>query len=436
MRRLISFIVIILVVSINCFAQNDGKARSLKEDLAKSDVTIQDAKKSVDPKTWMDRGKLFRDIYSLNVNYLRFGMSTNEAKIFFKNPQQVLSSEENGVAKETYEYSQIKLNFENGLLKSWEVKQSIVDNPLAEAVNAYQKASDLDKNQKNTKKINEAYQSINKDLELKAFNEYFLKNYKDACNTSLQKIEASKLLGITDTLFYYNAGYFAYSGNMWKEANDNLAKAAELGYKETGEDAGFMYVMLARANMNLGDTTKAVKYMQEGSKAYPNNIDLVYELINYYLLRGENNEALKFVEAAKANPSAQNNPSLYAAEGSLYEKMGEHAKAIAAYDAGIAKDPKFANLYLFKGIVYFDAGVKLSDEANKEKSDAEYKKKQDLADAEFLNAVAPLEKANELRPGDVDVMQTLKSLYYRLQSKHPEMKAKYEDISRKLDVAK
>ncbi len=435
MRQVTLLLATVFLFGINCFGQNENKVKGLKDNIAKSDEATQDPKKSINPKTWMDRGKLFQDVYGLNVSYLRPGMPTNEAKLYFKEPKNIETSEEGGAVKETYVYGQIRLNFENGGLRTWEETQTIIDNPLMKAVAAYQKASSLDEKGKNAKKINEAYKLINTDLESKAFNEYYGKRYKEAYNTALDKIEVGKLLGISDTMFYYYAGFFAYDqsmtdNSMWQETIDNFGKALSFsGFKDP--EKGGVYPRIYQAYTHKGDTLGGFKYLKEGFEKYSDNLEVIYALINHYLVRGESREALEYVGQAKAKDP--NNPNLLFAEGALYDKLGDKDKSIEAYDAAIAADPKKFDPYYNKAVVYYNSAIKLMEEANNEKTNEGFEAKRDIAEAEFMKAIPPLEKAHELNPADRDIMETLKTLYYRLKTKHPELDAKYNDIVKKLE---
>jgi tetratricopeptide (TPR) repeat protein len=424
------------MLCIGVHAQNDGKAQSLRNSIAKNDVAIQDAKKSIKPDTWMDRGKLFHDAYGLNINYLRVGMPVTEAKLFFQNPKEILTAQNaDGSVTETHVYSFLKLNFEKGVLKSWEEIQQVVPNALQEAINAYRKAQSLDDKNKFTKKINDAFTSINSDLELKVFNEYGLQRYVDAYKSAQQKIELSESRGIVDTAYYYYAGYFAYAqseidNSMWKEAIAGLDQAIQKGYVESDENVGLMHEMLYAACAQLGDTLRGIQYVEAGLVQNPNNQRLIYQMINYYMQRGENEKALDFIEKAKAG--SPQNATLFFAEGSLYDKLEMFDKALEAYDAAIAIDPNDFAVHYNKGVVIYNSALRLIEEANKAKVNAEFERLKDIADNEFFKAIAPMEKAYSLRPQDTTTMETLRSLYYRLRLKYPEMQAKYDDIVQKL----
>ena len=437
MKKIVFLIVAVFFFGVNCFAQNESKFKSLKDNLDKNEVATQHPKKGIDPKTWMDRGKLFQDAYNVNVGLLRFGMPATDLKLFFlgKNPIQVLTSEENGVLTETHEYNQIKINFENGVLKSWEETKEVVANPLSEAVKAYQKATSLDEKGKNVKKIKEAYRSINNDLETRLFNEYALLKFKAAHQTALDRVEVSKLLGINDTTYYFYAGFMAFAqsesdDSMWKESIDNLKKALALGYREMGESKGQIYDLLYNACIKTGDSIQALKFAKTGFELNPNYERLMYNLINYYLSRGENNKTLEYLEQAVARDPK--NPNLLFAHGKVLDELGETEKSLAAYDASIAADPKYFDPYFNKAVVYYNNAVKLVEDAEKERVQSIYEAKINVANEEFAKAIPLLEKAHELRPDDTQTMDTLRSLYFRLRNKYPELEAKYHEMSKKL----
>jgi len=436
MKKIVFLVAAVFFLGVNCFAQNESKFKTAKENIDKNDLVIQNPKKNINPSTWMDRGKLFYDAYNINIAPLSFGMPALNAELFFKKPKQIVPSEEDGVTMEVYEYSQIKLYFANGGLRSWEEIKTVVDNPLGEAVKAYQKAASLDEKGKNTKKINEAYVSINRDLENKFFNEYALAKYADAHKTALQRIEVSKLLNVTDTIYYFYAGFAAYmlsdsDSTQWQTAIDYFEKALALGYKETGESGGQIYDLLYNACISNGNDELALEYAKTGFEKYPNYERLMYDLINYYLKRGENHKTLEYLDQAVARDPENSN--LLFAQGRVLDELGEKEKSLAAYDAAIAVSPTFFDPIFNKAVVYYNFAVKLMEECNDEKTQAGFDKCKDLADEEFSKAIPLLERALELRPDEVNTLETLKTLYFRLRVKFPEYEAKYNEINQRLE---
>ena len=170
MKRIIFFSVAIFFFALTSYAQNDNRIRQIRDNIAKNDAATQHPKKGNNVKTWLDRGKLFYDAYNVNVGFLRFGMPTSEIRLFFREPRQIIQDEENG--HEIFVYSNIRLIFENGLLRNWEETVRVVDNPLEESVRSYVRARELDAKGKNAKRINDAIALIINDMETKFFNEF------------------------------------------------------------------------------------------------------------------------------------------------------------------------------------------------------------------------------------------------------------------------
>jgi len=443
MKKIIFFIATVFLLGTNCFAQNESKFKSLKDNLDKNATATQHPKKGIDPKTWMDRGKFFHEAYNVNVGFMRFGLAASDLKLFFmgKDPLQILSSEVGGILKETYEYNQINVFFENGFLKSWEETKKVADNALSEAVKAYQKAAELDEKGKNTKKINEAYKAISNDLETRFFNEYTLyldgnpSKVKEAYNTALERIEVNRLLGISDTSYYFYAGFMAYAisekdNSMWQQTIVNLTKALELGFREEEERKGQIYELLFNAHINIGDSAKALSYAQTGFQLYPNYDGLMYNLINYYIWTNETHKTLEYLEQAVARDSK--NPLLLFSYGRVLEEFNETEKSLAAYNAAIDLDPDFFDAYFNKAVLFYNTAVKMMEEADEERVQAVYEAKMEKVFDEFAKAIPHMEKAYSIKPNDVLTMETLRSLYFRLRTKFPEMEAKYHEVSKKL----
>jgi hypothetical protein len=134
----------------------------LQKKLQTSDLAIKHPKKSTLAKTWFLRGELFQDIYNVNIEFLRYGMSTMETKLFMKEPKEVQTVEEGGITKEIYVYPRMNLTFENDALMGWKETEVIHPDPLPEALVAYNKALELDTKGSLTTKIKEKLELLKK----------------------------------------------------------------------------------------------------------------------------------------------------------------------------------------------------------------------------------------------------------------------------------
>ena len=430
MRRIIFFMVAIFFFSIGCFAQNENRIRQFRNNIASSDEAIQHPRRGNDVGTWMTRGKLFYDAYNVNIGYLRIGMSPVEARLYFREPREVI--EEDGL--EVFVYNQIRLFFDNGSLIKWDETGGVVENALAESMKAYDRARSLDARGRNTTRIADAFRLIGDDLEGKFFNEYQLLRFKDALNTALLRIELGNLIDVPDMVYHFFAGYMAMAqseidGSLWQEAIDFMEKAIELGF----EDEGQIYSLLYNAYLSLENEERALSYAQTGFQKHPGYTHLMYDLINFYLEREQNEQALEYLEYAISNDPQ--NAVLLFAKGKVLDELGELEKSLLAYQASIALDPEYFDPYFNISVLHYNQGVKFNELANDARTQADYDMYRNQSDEEFEKAIPPMEKAFQLKPDEIATVETLRTLYFRLRTKFPEFEEKYNEMVRLMEEA-
>jgi tetratricopeptide (TPR) repeat protein len=399
---------------------------ALEKKLQKSDQTIQDPKKGSDPKTWIERAKIFQDIAEVNTQMLRSGMSAAELKLFYKEPKEIKNVEINGSNVEQYVYDKVLVNLENGSIKSWQETQTIHPQPLKEALNSYNKAIELDKEGKSKKKIVDGLNDLKAKFEKQALNEYNLKDFTKSHEAfrSMVDISENKLINTNDTLIIYYTGVTANEAGKPAEAINYFKKAVALNYNSPS-----IYLDMNKAYLATGDSAQALSSLQEGFQKYPDNVSILIELINYYLVKGQSKEALEYLAKAKANDP--NNKSFYFAEGTLYDKMSDANNAIKAYDKAIEIDPKYYDAYYNAAVVYYNSAVKMMEEAVNETDNNKYLEKKAAAEEQFKKAIPYMEKASEINPQETSPLETLKALYYRLK-----MNDKLEQVNQKLKELK
>jgi tetratricopeptide (TPR) repeat protein len=228
-----------------------------------------------------------------------------------------------------------------------------------------------------------------------------------------------------DTVNYYNAALAAYNAKMWEEAATYFQKAIDYNYG--GADA---FILLKGAYQQQGDSTSMLNSLKAGFEKYPDSKNIVIELINYYLSAGDAEAALEYIDMAKDKDPE--NASLYFAEGTLHDRLGNYEEAVNAYKTAVQKDPEYFDAYYNLGVMYYNKGVELMDEANQETEDNKaYEMKKEKADKVFQKAIPSFQKALEIKPDDLATLNNLKSLYYRFQ-----MMDKYEEIVAKIDEIK
>jgi len=75
-------------------------------------------RKNIKAKTWTSRAQLLIDIFNINNDLLRKGMDQTEAKLFYKEPKEIVTTQEGGDKVEVFVYDRVDLNSETGPLKT------------------------------------------------------------------------------------------------------------------------------------------------------------------------------------------------------------------------------------------------------------------------------------------------------------------------------
>ena len=396
---------------------------NLQKKLEKSDLDIKDAKKAELAKTWFVRGELMQDISDVNIEFLRYGMSTMETKLFMKEPKEVKTVEESGIVKQEYIYPRINLFFENDALTGWKETEVIHPDPLPEGLVAYNKTLDLDTKGSLDSKVKENLERMKTQLEAKAIEGFTHGDYAASLKAFENIMEVSKTRvyeGYIDTIVVYNAALAAKNAGRHDKAIQYFRKSIDMNY-----GGSVAYYLLKSEYGIINDSVNVIKTLEEGFKKYPDTSLILIEIVNYYLTIGDAEKGLIYLERAEKLES--NNPSIYFAEGTLYEKSGNKEKALEAYNKAIEIDPEYFNAYFNMGALYFNNAVELYEVANKQEDLKEYNASKAIADKELEKAIPPMEKAYEINPTEHAVLETLQTIYYRLQ-----MLDKYEEIKKKL----
>lgn len=220
-------------------------------------------------------------------------------------------------------------------------------------------------------------------------------------------IEGKNLLTLTKEAKYYYAQY-ALALNKTDEAkrlfNEIMAE---------GNSSADLYLKVAAMQRTEGKDEEALATLQKGMKLYPNDLALVIDMINIYLQSGRETEAIDaMVKAIELDPK---NHQLYFVTGVAYGKIKNYDKAIEYYNQALQIEPTYADAYNNIGAVYLDMSNDFATKKDEPKvTDAQYKEL-DAKRLEYLNKAIPaLEKANELKPGNIEIMDVLRTLYAKI----------------------
>ncbi|MGQ1890562.1 tetratricopeptide repeat protein [Thermophagus sp. OGC60D27] len=301
---------------------------------------------------------------------------------------------------------------------------------LMEAVDYYLKAVELDKADKGRfeKEIKIALTFFVTDLTNAGIEGFSNQKYENAMIAFENVLKINNLdmfqadNPVVDTAIIYNTALAAYNAKNWKKASEYLSEA--ISYQYGGGDA---VLLLHQVYGNMGDSTNMATNLKNGFEMYPDDDRILTQLINYYLETKQNEQALEYLnQAIEKNPE---NPTYLYAKGVLLDQSKLYEDAITNYEKAIElKEDYFDALYNL-GVIYYNQGVEQMNVANAETDHAKFKAKKAKADDLFKASLPYMEKAATVRPDEISVLESLKSLYYRF-----EMSDKYDEITEKLNT--
>jgi len=309
--------------------------------------------------------------------------------------------------------------------------KSLYINPLDTAYVAYQKALELDPKGNTSKKfkINGTYLTLGNDFYNKGVLEYQAKDYEAAFKSfeTNIKISSSDLyIGVIDSAIYYNTGLVAYNAKMYDKAIPYFQKCVDMKYGGTQP-----HFLIYQSYIEKGDTATAEGVLKQALDLYPDNQEVILQLLDHYYKSNKVPEAFSYLVTAKAKDP--NNYSLYWVEGALYMKLEKWDEAIASLTKSVELKPDLFDLHYNIGVCYYNKAVEMFKKANEIMDVAKYNAAVAEANVIFIKAIPFFEKAYNLKPDEVDALRNLKELYFRLRTVNPDYETKYNEVVKKLE---
>lgn len=444
MKKIILALAVLLAVQVA-----DAQTKSIndaKKAVENAEAASKDAKKATKVATWLKLADAYVNAYTAPAGAAWLGASKQELQLIMANEKPVsveevvLSGE--SLLKESYETRDYYFT-PAGQLVMIVVTNPIYEDPLANALEAYKKAYEVDVKQAKVKDVTAGLDNIAKKYLDEGMNYYTLGNNAKASECFAKAAAAAETapLSKVDTTALYNAGFVAWAGQDWENAKKYFEQCIEVGYYYEG---GEVYAKLADVYTKLGDKETAVALLEKGFTAFPQSQSILIGLINYYLESGENTDRL-FQLIAEAKKNEPDNASLYYVEGNIYNELRAAekdeakadellAKAVAAYDACEGINAAYEFGHIGKGVMYYNIAIELQTKAAEELDDNKYMALVEKFEAALLNAIDPFEKAYNVTKDDslkVSIAEYLKNIYYRFVTKGDKYEAgykKYDEI--------
>jgi len=186
-----------------------------------------------------------------------------------------------------------------------------------------------------------------------------------------------------------------------------------------------VYQNLSNEYLTAKDTANYITTIREAIDKIPSQAWFLQNLINFYIHSNKIQDAIGYL-----NTAIEREPSFaqyHFVKGQLYLHFENFDEAAKVINKAIELEPKNADMYAELGRSYFNKAVKMSLEADKIKDTNLSKKEKAKSDEIFKLAIPCYKKAIELKPKEIDFMNPLKQLYYRLQ-----MDAEYAVIAKEI----
>ncbi|MHB1147862.1 MAG: tetratricopeptide repeat protein [Lutibacter sp.] len=171
---------------------------------------------------------------------------------------------------------------------------------------------------------------------------------------------------------------------------------------------------LAQNYSDKGNNEKALEIISKGRTEFPSSYSLLIDEANIYYKAGDNAKFKeRLEEAIRLNPTE---PTLYYNVGVMNMDQKNIDEAVKNFEKAIELKPDYADAYNNIGAAIIEKAAPIIEEMNK--SLADFKKYDKLQVQQFdiyRKALPYYEKAYELNPNSINVVQTLMGLYENLE---------------------
>ncbi|MCQ2322000.1 MAG: tetratricopeptide repeat protein [Bacteroidales bacterium] len=238
-------------------------------------------------------------------------------------------------------------------------------------------------------------------------------NYEDACVNFQKAVSASQKIGLVDDAAMQNLALCYTKTGKFNEAAQVYEQLIS-----SGIDDANIYSGLINAYREAGNGEKSVEFINIARGKYPEDAQLVNDMINTYLTLHRESEIInQILEMAEKYPTQ---PVYYFILGTIYgneeSELFSVENALVCYDNVIKIDANYVDAYINAGSILIDQAADKYNEANDLPIDkvAEYKKMMEEGKAFDEKALPYVVKAYELSP-EPAIKQALKMCYVRLK---------------------
>ena len=423
---------------------------ALLAKIAKSDADVANAKKGAKASTWINRGKAYYEAAAEPTKSLFANMEAQMMRLTVGEPvskeQETLGEEGNTKTYEVWVYPYFRAYVLDGKIAAWKLTQRVADGLVETAIESYAKAYELDP--KSAARVKAGLKQIsdfcsqegNVNLELGDF-----KAAADAFGLAYAAQAVPAYGGADPELLYY-AGYLETVNGSKDPASfakgaEYLEKAIEEGYEgEEGLSYYYLfYCYYGQKDADPANLQKAKQTLLTGLDKYPKSQRILDGLMSLYTSEeglGDPADLISRFDAAIAEDP--DNVDMWFGLGRIYAALKNNDECIVAFKKVAELAPDVFDGYFWTGYFYVEKGNAMNEELNNKPwtGKAAYDEEQKVINAVYAEAIPWFEKALEIKPNDLNTVDYLKSISFRLRDEEGMMEKynKYNELLQQIQA--
>lgn len=423
---------------------------ALLAKIAKSDADVANAKKGAKASTWINRGKAYYEAAAEPTKSLFANMEAQMMRLTVGEPvskeQETLGEEGNTKTYEVWVYPYFRAYVLDGKIAAWKLTQRVADGLVETAIESYAKAYELDP--KSADRVKAGLKQIsdfcsqegNVNLELGDF-----KAAADAFGLAYAAQAVPAYGGADPELLYY-AGYLETVNGSKDPASfakgaEYLEKAIEEGYEgEEGLSYYYLfYCYYGQKDADPANLQKAKQTLLTGLDKYPKSQRILDGLMSLYTSEeglGDPADLISRFDAAIAEDP--DNVDMWFGLGRIYAALKNNDECIVAFKKVAELAPDVFDGYFWTGYFYVENGNAMNEELNNKPwtGKAAYDEEQKVINAVYAEAIPWFEKALEIKPNDLNTVDYLKSISFRLRDEEGMMEKynKYNELLQQIQA--
>ena len=425
MKKVFLTVLAVMLVAVPAVQAQKVNKSALVSKIEKSDADIADAKKGAKAATWINRGKAFYEAAIEPTKSLFVNMDAAMLKLAVGEPASTESVTLVNVPYEAWVYPWFTAYIKDGKIATWSQTQWVIEDAPAKAIEAYNKAYEMAP--KTADKVKEGLKQISDFCSQVGNTGIDTGNYADAADAYALAFEAqsSPAHGNPEPALLYYAGYLRTVDGAANPASyvigaDYLNKALDLGYND--EEGNIYYYLFhcyyGQKDADKANVLKAKDALVAGIKKFPKNERILDGLMQLYTAEqgvGDPADLIALIDKAiEDNPS---NVDLWFGRGRIFYALKDYDQSIESFKKVVELKPDLFEGNYYLGVFYTIKGDALNKEMNEKQysSQAVYDADLKVVNDVYKEAVPWFEKAHQIKPDDVDTLEFLKSICFRLR---------------------